>query len=163
MGIIYCAVAWNFILTQWDLNKMADILQMRFWNTFFRKEYFLFSLSFRWNLVIRFHLTINCHWCTQVMAWCQASAKLLSKPMITQFTEVCFHASPVLIQDLVVTEPAVGLAPSCVSASAEANMYSFNFSFIIKKFQYFSYQMILSKMSTNQQDSFWQIKKTDHL
>ena len=50
------------ILTHWDRDKMADIFQPTFSNTFLWTQIYEFRLKFQWNLFPRVQFTISQHW-----------------------------------------------------------------------------------------------------
>ena len=70
--------------TYWGLNKMPDILQTTFSNTFSWKEslvsWALISLKFALGESIDNKSSL-----VWLMAWCQSSRKLLSTPVLTMF------------------------------------------------------------------------------
>ena len=55
---VYCSspvqgplYTWMMVLTYWGMDKMATVLPMTFWSTFFCMEIIAFWFKFRWNLV----------------------------------------------------------------------------------------------------------------
>ena len=67
------------------LHKMAIISQMTFWNAFSWMEMYEFHLRSHKKFVPRIW-TKNIPTLVQIMAWCRLCDKLLSEPMLTQFT-----------------------------------------------------------------------------
>ena len=69
-------------------EKMATILHAKFSNAFSWMKSFVFWFEFHWSLFQRAQMTNdNTSALVQVLAWCQTGDRLLSGPMLTQFTD----------------------------------------------------------------------------
>ena len=52
----------HFVITHWGRDKIADILQTTFSNTFCWTKMYEFRLKFHWNLILRIQSIIFQHW-----------------------------------------------------------------------------------------------------
>ena len=73
------------MLTYWDVNRMADIMQKTISNAFSWGPQFLFWLKCHWILFLGVLLTLSYHW-----SWRLTGGKLLPEPMMAKIhDEIC--------------------------------------------------------------------------
>ena len=65
------------MLTPWELNKMARLLQTTFWNAFLSVKTLAFWICFHFNIFSIFQLTVSQHWTGQWVATLQAKSHYL--------------------------------------------------------------------------------------
>ena len=91
ISVLFCNNACIFfVLTHWDENNMADILQTTSLNSFLCMKIVCFLFNFHCNLFLRVQLTILWTALVQIMALHWRGNKQLSEPMTAYFlTNMC--------------------------------------------------------------------------